>query len=146
TIAASVVLLAVPAFAQAPNPAVEEIAKKVQAQTYLPKESGLKDISLTINNSMMAMMGGDIAIHYWWKAPDKEKLTVSGLEDNPMVPPQALDSMKKQLVRVGRMCVGDGLVDQLKGYDCTVGKDGDLTTISAKTSDPEKFSSEVTYW
>ncbi len=142
---AALALLA-PASARAGEPTAAEVVAKVQANTYLPKTVGLKDISFAIDSSMMAMLGEGVSIHFMWKAPDKEKLTLTGLEGNPMIPPEAMGVIRKQFLQLGRMCVGDGLEDRLKGYDVTMAKEGDNFVVTGKSADPDQIYSEVRFW
>lgn len=145
-LAAALSLGAAHAFAEDPLPTPQSVVQKVQDNTYFPKASGMKDITVSIDNSMLAMLGGDVLIQYMWKSPDKEVIVVKGLEDNPMVPPDAVEQMKKQFKQVGRMCVGEGIQDRLKGYDLSIAKDGENLVVTGKTADPEQMYSELSFW
>jgi hypothetical protein len=139
SLAFSIGATAVPALA---DPSAQEILAKVAKKQYLAKTSGLKSISFDIDSPMFAMMGGEMGVHYVWKAPDKEKCTMTGA-DNPMIP-KAM--MEKQMGRLGRLCVGQSFAEEYDGFEMTAEKDGDLFKVSGTSTDETKDAKAFVLW
>ncbi|MBI3847406.1 MAG: hypothetical protein HY292_22470 [Planctomycetes bacterium] len=132
--------------AAAPLPAdVKALLEKVDKTIYNAQGAGMKDLSYSMVLPMLAQMGINDPIKVYWKAPDKAKVELPDALAQMMGGSEMADMQKKQMQKKA-LITGDSYASQLDGYSATLEKDGELSKITATTTDTTKGTTQTILW
>lgn len=108
------------------------LLKKVESRLYYPQENGLKDLSATL--VFEGGPGQAMAVHIFWKCPDKKACKVDLPEEIKSSPMAGMvqGMMEKAVSGLVSILVPLRLGAQEENYDYTAEADGDLTKIIGK--------------
>ena len=120
---------------------IKSLLEKVDQKVYSLQAAGLKDISFDIAPSMLSMMGVDnVVIHYEWKAPDKDRLTLKG-----DVPAGMDDMIKNQMKGLTELAVSKRFSTQFDEDDLTLTKEGAGYKLTASSQSSDRKGTQTIF-